>query len=181
MSRPIKDLTGMRFGRLTVIERGEKDKRHGNTRWVVECDCTTRKLVYGNNLIATPGTKSCGCLRKERFIKHPQDLTGMRFGALVVKSRGRKDQQGRWYWEVQCDVCGGTHVVRSDNFRHGLLSHRPSKGLPPPHGTSARYFSKNHACRCSACRDAGRIYRVGIKKKTKGSNDDDNRLEDLRQ
>ena len=32
------DLTGKRFGRLTVISRAEKDK-FGHPRWLCRCDC----------------------------------------------------------------------------------------------------------------------------------------------
>lgn len=57
------DLTGMKFGKLTVLERAEND-RFGNVRWVCQCDC------YGPNSIVTVRgydlksgkTKGCGCL-----------------------------------------------------------------------------------------------------------------------
>ena len=53
------DLTGQRFGKLTVIE---KDKTvYGNgAKWFCKCDCGREILIYGRNLKA--GTKSCGCL-----------------------------------------------------------------------------------------------------------------------
>ncbi len=57
------DLVGQRFGRLTVIERGENDKR-GEIRWLCRCDCGNLKVVYGS-LLRKGKTRSCGCLRKE--------------------------------------------------------------------------------------------------------------------
>ena len=33
-----KDLTGQKFGRLTVIKRADNNK-NGSTRWLCKCDC----------------------------------------------------------------------------------------------------------------------------------------------
>ena len=58
-----QDLTGQRFGRLTVLERAE-DK--GNmTRWLCRCDCGKETVVYASNL-RRGYTASCGCYRKEK-------------------------------------------------------------------------------------------------------------------
>lgn len=61
----VEDLTGQKFGHLTVIKRGENYHRH--SRWWCQCDCgnTELILVLGANL-KNGGTQSCGCLRKER-------------------------------------------------------------------------------------------------------------------
>ena len=56
----LKDLTGQKFGKLTVIERAEKDKR-GNVQWLCECECGNKKVVRGYQLTSNK-TKSCGCL-----------------------------------------------------------------------------------------------------------------------
>ena len=57
------DLTGARFGRLTVIGRAENK---GNlTRWECICDCGNSTIVYSNNL-RRGYTQSCGCYRHER-------------------------------------------------------------------------------------------------------------------
>lgn len=61
-----KDLTGRKFGRLTVIERAEDyiepSGRH-KVRWLCKCDCGNKKVVLSGNLGRT--TYSCGCLNKE--------------------------------------------------------------------------------------------------------------------
>ena len=58
----LKDLTGQRFGRLTVIERADtKGKR---TMWLCKCDCGREKSIGSHNLL-TGNTSSCGCLWKE--------------------------------------------------------------------------------------------------------------------
>lgn len=56
------DLTGQRFGRLTVL--GYHDKHNNMTRWKCLCDCGNETIVYGNNL-RRGYTRSCGCYRHE--------------------------------------------------------------------------------------------------------------------
>ncbi len=71
------DLTGQKFGRLTVIERhGVKD---GHAAWNCKCDCGNIVTVNGRNL-RNGRTQSCGCIHKEqlseRSITH--GMTGTR-------------------------------------------------------------------------------------------------------
>lgn len=61
------DLTGMRFGRLTVLNRIENDK-HGCARWHCVCDCGNEVYPSASSL-RTGHTKSCGCLRRERIVE----------------------------------------------------------------------------------------------------------------
>lgn len=57
-----RDLTGLKFGRLTVLAR--RNSNHPAT-WMCQCVCGNIKVFLGGNL--TNGyTKSCGCLHKER-------------------------------------------------------------------------------------------------------------------
>lgn len=60
----LKDLTGQHFGRLTVIERAEKNDIHGNARWICRCTCGAEVIVNGTSLIRGH-TQSCGCLHRE--------------------------------------------------------------------------------------------------------------------
>lgn len=56
------DLTGKRYGRLTVLERTDSTGR--NIRWLCRCDCGKESKVFGFSL-KRGQTKSCGCLQKE--------------------------------------------------------------------------------------------------------------------
>ena len=58
-----RDLTGMKFGRLVVIKRGENGNNKG-TRWQCLCECGNERLVLGS-LLVNGNTESCGCLNKE--------------------------------------------------------------------------------------------------------------------
>ena len=58
------DLTGQRFGKLVVLERGEDNiSPHGKRRgqWLCKCDCGNVVLAMDNSLRAGY-KKSCGCL-----------------------------------------------------------------------------------------------------------------------
>lgn len=57
-----QDLTGQKFGRLTVIERAENKKK--NVMWKCICDCGGEKIVRADTL-KRGICKSCGCLINE--------------------------------------------------------------------------------------------------------------------
>ncbi len=59
MNAPKIDLTGQRFGRLTVLEY-----RKANY-WKCRCDCGTICEIRGYRMTAGI-TKSCGCLKRGR-------------------------------------------------------------------------------------------------------------------
>ena len=60
------DLTGMRFGRLLVLNRGENIDGHPG--WNCICDCGNTTHVLGKYL-KNGKTQSCGCLHKEQLIQ----------------------------------------------------------------------------------------------------------------
>lgn len=56
------DLSGHRYGRLTVIR--EAGRKHGGVTWLVRCDCGNEKVMRSNSL-RRGHSKSCGCLNTE--------------------------------------------------------------------------------------------------------------------
>lgn len=73
MTKPRKDLTGMIFGRLTVIEQGEDyvtPKGKHNTQWLCQCSCKNKNIVTVRDSCLKEGCQlSCGCLQKENGLK----------------------------------------------------------------------------------------------------------------
>ena len=59
------DLTGQRFGKLTIIE-DTKNRVRGLVVWECLCECGARIQVTSNAL-RTGNTKSCGCFKLERL------------------------------------------------------------------------------------------------------------------
>lgn len=114
-----KDLSGMRFGRLVVIDESDpiwigKQKQ---VMWNCICDCgNTIKVRAG--ALSSGNTSSCGCFNKDRIRETKTlDLTGKRFGMLVVKKMipGNKS---RVSCECMCD-CGNTTTCSSTNLMQG--------------------------------------------------------------
>lgn len=104
-----KDLTGQRFGRLTVVSFEGKSGK--TTTFKCLCDCGNVVVVRRNNL-RSGNTTSCGCERA-RLMGEKFDITGQRFGRLTVL--GRNPQNGvRWSrWDCVCDCGNKTTVTRS--------------------------------------------------------------------
>lgn len=57
-----QDLTGHRFGRLTVV--GYLKRESKRSLWSCICDCGNKKAVWPGSL-KSGNSKSCGCLQKE--------------------------------------------------------------------------------------------------------------------
>lgn len=120
-----KDLTGQRFGRLTVLELEQEPYRSPGgkpaRRWRCRCDCGREITVLQNALTGKNGTRSCGCARKETSRASAKDMTGQRFGRLTVLSPceldAPKSNGQRMGWLCRCDC--GREIVRT---RKNLLS-----------------------------------------------------------
>lgn len=67
-----KDITGRRFGRLTALYKLHNTK--GRTKWLCICECGNLAEVIVNSLMRGL-TKSCGCLNRERVVKHGKSNT----------------------------------------------------------------------------------------------------------
>lgn len=65
--RKIIDLTGQRFGRLTVIKFVEIIKKQ--YYWLCKCECGNKKNIHSSSL-KNGNTKSCGCLQKKTVTTH---------------------------------------------------------------------------------------------------------------
>lgn len=57
------DMTGMQFGKLTVLRRVDNNS-HGSAQWLCRCTCGNEKVILGSNL-RNGKTTSCGCYGKE--------------------------------------------------------------------------------------------------------------------
>jgi len=74
LGKTIKDLTGKKFNRLTVLEPTKKRSHSGVVIWKCQCDCGNIAEVRSDNL--TGGrTQSCGCLVSDLTAKHNHQNT----------------------------------------------------------------------------------------------------------
>lgn len=107
----IKNQIGNRYGKLTVIQRDQdfsNQRKRKNAFWICQCDCGNTKSILGTKL-RNGETKSCGCLRKETK-DNIIDMTGQKFGHLVVIRRARSTLGGIATWFCKCD-CGNPNEI----------------------------------------------------------------------
>lgn len=101
-------LSGMRFGRLTVVR--ESGRINGKVAWLCKCDCGNEKVVTGNAL-RCGDTRSCGCLfnesrRKPKHIKHGMCKSRIYKKYVAMLSRCSPTYHGaKSYYERGVCVC----------------------------------------------------------------------------
>ena len=118
------DLTGKRFGMLTVVEMIDNYK-DGSKRWRCKCDCGKETKTRASALIRG-NSQSCGCrnhtpeMRRANGKMAIKDLKGKKFGRLtVVRDSGERDNS-YVVWICKCD-CGNTCKVKSGNLLRGSV------------------------------------------------------------
>lgn len=113
-------LSGQKFGRLTVLMESERDRKRNRRMWLCKCDCGIEKIIPGISL-TTGQSKSCGCLRKQNFRKRAKSLVGYKFSKLTVIRRNGETRTGIIKWLCVCD-CGKEKTVIGTNLKRGLTT-----------------------------------------------------------
>jgi len=111
------DLTGEKFGRLTVVSFDSINK-NGTPVWNCLCECGNKSKVTRSHL-RSGSTKSCGCLARELSAKRQlKDFSGRKFGRLTVINRHSNSSANKSMWLCKCD-CGATSIVSGSNLISG--------------------------------------------------------------
>jgi hypothetical protein len=133
--RMLNDLTGKRFGFLSVICLNSVNK--DGAYWLCLCDCGKSKIIRQGSLVSG-ATKTCGCSHHRE--KH-EDLTGKIFGSyLAVKKfstvrfeRNTRDDVYEPLWECKCLNCGEIVYKTARVLKHGrsetCIGHMKSESL----------------------------------------------------
>lgn len=106
-----EDLTGKRFGKLTVLQKLDR-KKNGSWLWLCKCDCGNKKEATTRDLNGKR-VRSCGCGKGSS-----KSLVGKRFGKLVVVKDSGEKTGTKKLWLCKCD-CGGFVKVRTDSLTSG--------------------------------------------------------------
>lgn len=125
------DLTGQRFGRLTVIER--TGTINGHAAWRCQCDCGNLCVKNSYNL-KSGRTHSCGCEQKEalakRSTKHGESGTKLNRTWRGMKDRCSNPRHKNY------SRYGGRGITVCDEwlhdfavFRDWAMSHGYAEGL----------------------------------------------------
>ena len=68
-----KDLTGMKFGHLTVLELTEKRYENHGVGWLCECDCGNICIIRSSSLIRGH-TRTCGCGKISKYEEYVEEI-----------------------------------------------------------------------------------------------------------
>ena len=85
--RPYMDLTGQRFGRLTVVRRLEKRTRAGSVIWKCVCECGN-VIEASQYCLTSNKTTSCGCRVEE--VKQLIHTRLHQINGTMIECLGRK-------------------------------------------------------------------------------------------
>ena len=102
-----KNITGQRFGHWTVLNDP------GGQKALCRCDCGNERWVWKSHLRHGDST-SCGCDKYKKMHPVVDDLTGQRFGRLVVL-----EELGGGKIKCKCD-CGTVRVFDKVSVKGGI-------------------------------------------------------------
>lgn len=137
-----QDLTGIVFGKLTVLQQAD-DYIHPNgthrAQWLCECSCKdhNRIIVPGDRLKDKNGTRSCGCLQKESLMSVHQgnkkmndyDLSG-EYGIGWTSNTNKEfyfdledyDKIKDYCWREDVEHSGYHFLATTINKKHIVMS-----------------------------------------------------------
>lgn len=102
-----RDVSGMRFGRVTIIENVGQAAR-------CQCDCG-QEFQARTSAVTTGHTKSCGCYRAAKKHAPRKPVTGRRFGHRRVIEQSESSS-------LTVCICGYRAWVRTANLRRGTAN-----------------------------------------------------------
>lgn len=113
--KPLSDLIGKTFNRLTVVDYLGK-RKHGKHWWLCSCSCGGFVELNTSRITGKNSTKSCGCLRKEKLkdnrhnpTKHGYTLSHPKLYAIYYGMMQRcynpNNQRWKYYGAKKIKVC----------------------------------------------------------------------------
>lgn len=124
------DLTGRKFGKLTVIKRVEDSVTRSGKKlvtWECKCDCGNICKVRSTNLKSGNST-SCGCnqgsVKRDTPNCNAGDYIGRKFGVLTIEKEiepyRAPDGSKRRRFRCRC-YCGNHKDERIDILQQGIV------------------------------------------------------------
>lgn len=128
----IQDLSGLRFGKLSVLDFGGRIGSARKAAWNTVCECGTNGLVSSDNL-RSGVVKSCGCNHSNRgshkmsntrqygiwcgIIRRVEDPDNQYYKDVKICQRWRNDFQDFWN-DMKESYRDGLTIDRKDNKGH---------------------------------------------------------------
>jgi len=159
-----KDISGQRFGRLTIVAFDRTENRRAF--WRCLCDCGNMTIVIGKDL-RSGHTVSCGCFDRERRIVHGharkngrKKLWTRTYKAWMNAKRRCYDSRTKWF-----HLYGGRGIRVCDRWRDSFENFLADMGECPQGLELDRYpdQSGNYEpgnCRWASKKQQGRNTRM---------------------
>jgi hypothetical protein len=130
MARPLINLVGKKFGKITVLNRLGTNQNKKPT-WDCKCDCGNFVMKTTTDLIR-PKLPNCGCTNTKAF----NDLTGKKVNKLTVikQVEGKKDNCRLWLCKCEC---GNEKILPSNVLSQNKI--RSCGCLSKTHGHTRNY------------------------------------------
>lgn len=116
MGKPLNNLQGFRFGSLTVLQLGEKQRQSDGAWWLCLCDCGTQKNIPATDMVQGK-INSCGCEHAKRISK-ANETHGMSKGRTYRIWMAMRNRCNRINQDYSCR--GITYDERWDSFENFL-------------------------------------------------------------
>lgn len=153
------DLTGRKFGKLTVLKRS-KSNNHG-ARWLCSCDCG-KETIKDSWALQVGESKSCGCSRYD-WKRQPFGVASAR---AILRGYQRRAKRSNRSWRLSdkqfyfltaqdCAYCGRKPVTKNDHGRYNGA--KPYNGIDRLNNKIGYVFKNCVPC-CASCNYAkGRL------------------------
>ncbi len=134
MSKPKIEI-GYRVGMLEVIA-STSERKNGYTIWHCRCDCGGEHFL-DTRALQRRTVQDCGC--KTKIPPGANDLTGQRFGRLVVVAPTQRREWGCVVWRCLCD-CDNVTYVSTHQLTCGYTKSCGCWGHPPLKDFIGKHF-----------------------------------------
>jgi hypothetical protein len=127
------DITGLKFGRLTVLKISPKRSKHGQVLWCCRCDCGNKLTTWGMSLKNGKG-QSCGCLRLgvQNNLTHGHTIGGPSatyrcWLGMFTRCYNKNGSAYKYYGARGIRVCKRWHIF--ENFLADMGERPPNLSL----------------------------------------------------
>lgn len=106
------NISGQRFGMLTVIEEFGRYEKNRAILWNCLCDCGNYRIALQYDLTHGKAT-NCGCQTNQI------DITGKKFGKLIAIKKDETKKGHGVFYICECD-CGNIVSIQRTNLLNGI-------------------------------------------------------------
>lgn len=112
-----EDLTGQKFGRLTVIERCKENTKDGKAKWICKCNCGKIHITRAASL-KSGNVKSCGCISKEAKHNYKHGMTHSKLYSIWHNMKDRCYRENHRFYKDY----GGRGIIVCDEWKNDFTS-----------------------------------------------------------